>query len=126
MRMSRALRKLDSERGRMKKGVILLLTLGTGIGSALFIDGTLVPNTEFGHVELKGRDAEYWAAESVRKKRKLSWRKWARQVNLYLQAMEFYLSPDLIIIGGGASSKHEKFIPQLEARHSRHPRSASQ
>ena len=74
-------------------GVVLLLTLGTGIGSALFIDGTLVPNTEFGHVELKGHDAEYWAAESVRKKKKLSWKKWARQVNLFLQAMEFYLSP---------------------------------
>ena len=100
--------------GKDEKGVVLLLTLGTGIGSALFIDGTLVPNTEFGHVELKGHDAEYWAAESVRKKRKLSWRKWARQVNLYLQAMEFYLSPDLIIIGGGASRKHEKFIPQLK------------
>ena len=100
--------------GKDQGGVILLLTLGTGIGSALFIDGTLVPNTEFGHVELKGHDAEYWAAESVRKKRKLSWRKWARQVNLYLQAMEFYLSPDLIIIGGGASRKHEKFIPQLK------------
>ena len=100
--------------GKDEAGVVLLLTLGTGIGSALFIDGTLVPNTEFGHVELKGHDAEYWAADSVRKKRKLGWKKWARQVNLYLQTMEFYLSPDLIIIGGGASRKHEKFIPQLE------------
>ena len=100
--------------GKDEVGVVLLLTLGTGIGSALFIDGTLVPNTEFGHVELKGHDAEYWAADSVRKKRKLGWKKWARQVNLYLQSMEFYLSPDLIIIGGGVSRKHEKFIPQLE------------
>ncbi len=100
--------------GKDEVGTILLLTLGTGIGSALFIDGTLVPNTEFGHVELKGHDAEYWAADSVRKKRKLGWKKWAKQVNLYLQKMEFYLSPDLIIIGGGASRKHEKFIPQLE------------
>ena len=71
----------------MRRASFFLLTLGTGIGSALFIDGTLVPNTEFGHVELKGHDAEYWAAESVRKKRKLGWKKWARQVNLYLQAM---------------------------------------
>lgn len=100
--------------GKDEAGVVLLLTLGTGIGSALFIDGTLVPNTEFGHVELKGHDAEFWAAESVRKKRKLSWKKWASQVNLYLRAMEFYLSPDLIIVGGGASRKHEKFLPQLE------------
>ena len=100
--------------GKDQGGVVLLLTLGTGIGSALFIDGTLVPNTEFGHVELKGRDAEYWAADSVREKRKLGWKKWARQVNCYLQAMEFYLSPDLIIIGGGVSRKHEKFIPKLE------------
>ena len=100
--------------GKDEVGVVLLLTLGTGIGSALFIDGTLVPNTEFGHVELKGHDAEYWAADSVRKKRKLGWKKWARQVNLYLQSMEFYLSPDLIIIGGGVSRKHEEFIPQLE------------
>jgi polyphosphate glucokinase len=100
--------------GKDEVGVVLLLTLGTGIGSALFIDGTLVPNTEFGHVELKGHDAEYWAADSVRKKRKLGWKKWARQVNLYLQSMEFYLSPDLIIIGGGVSRKHEKVIPQLE------------
>lgn len=100
--------------GKDQGGVVLLLTLGTGIGSALFIDGTLVPNTEFGHVELKGHDAEYWAADSVRKKRKLGWKKWARQVNLYLQAMEFFLSPDLIIIGGGVSRKHEKFFPELE------------
>ena len=100
--------------GKDEVGTVLLLTLGTGIGSALFIDGTLVPNTEFGHVQLKGHDAEYWAADSVRKKRKLGWKKWAKQVNLYLQKMEFYLSPDLIIIGGGASRKHEKFIPQLE------------
>ena len=100
--------------GKDQGGVVLLLTLGTGIGSALFIDGTLVPNTEFGHVELKGHDAEYWAADSVREKRKLGWKKWARQVNFYLQAMEFYLSPDLIIIGGGVSRKHEKFIPKLE------------
>ena len=100
--------------GKDQGGVVLLLTLGTGIGSALFIDGTLVPNTEFGHIELKGHDAEYWAADSVRKKRKLGWKKWARRVNLYLKAMEFYLSPDLIIIGGGVSRKHEKFIPELE------------
>ena len=100
--------------GKDQGGVVLLLTLGTGIGSALFIDGTLVPNTEFGHVELKGHDAEYWAADSVREKRKLGWKKWARQVNFYLQAMEFYLSPDLIIIGGGVSRKHQKFIPKLE------------
>lgn len=100
--------------GRDQSGVVLVLTLGTGIGSALLIDGILVPNTEFGHIELNGHRAEYWAADSVRKAHKLTWKKWANQVNMYLQAMEFYLSPDLIILGGGVSSKHEKFIPYLK------------
>ena len=100
--------------GRDQSGVVLVLTLGTGIGSALLIDGILVPNTEFGHIELNGHSAEYWAADRVRKAQKLTWKKWANQVNMYLQAMEFYLSPDLIILGGGVSSKHEKFIPHLK------------
>ena len=100
--------------GKGREGVVLVLTLGTGIGSALFIDGTLVPNTEFGHVQIDGRDAEYWAAGSARTNRGLSWKKWAKRVSKYLTAIEFYLSPDLIIIGGGVSKKHDKFIPRLK------------
>ena len=99
--------------GRDRRGVVLVLTLGTGIGSALFVDGKLVPNTEFGHIEVRGRDAETWAAESVRERRKLSWKRWARRVDEYLGRMQFYLWPELIILGGGVSQQHEKFLPLL-------------
>src|SRR6202035_953507 len=86
-----------------KSGTVLMLTLGTGIGSALFIDGNLVPNTEFGHVEIRGKDAEKRAAESVREGHEMSWGKWAGRVDEYLEHMENLLSPRLIIIGGGIS-----------------------
>lgn len=99
--------------GKGRKGVVLIVTLGTGIGTALFVDGRLVPNTEFGHIEVKGREAEKWAAESVRDRKGLSWKKWAKRVNEYLKCLQFYLWPELIIIGGGISKKHEKFLPQL-------------
>ena len=99
--------------GAGRKGVVLVLTLGTGIGSALFVDGHLVPNTEFGHIELNGRSAERWAADSVREKEGLSWSKWAQRVNEYLAAVQFYLWPELIIVGGGVSKKHQKFLPLL-------------
>ena len=91
----------------------MIVTLGTGIGTALFVDGQLVPNTEFGHIELKGREAEKWAAESVRDRKGLSWKKWAKRVDEYLKRLQFYMWPELIIIGGGISKKHEKFLPQL-------------
>ena len=99
--------------GRDHRGVVLIITLGTGIGSALFIDGRLVPNTEFGHIEIRGRNAERWAAESVRERKGLSWKKWALRVDEYLGRMQFYLWPELIIIGGGVSKKHDKFLPLL-------------
>ena len=99
--------------GQGRKGVVLLITLGTGIGSALFIDGQLVPNTELGHIEIRGKDAEKRAAASARENKDLSWKKWARNVDEYLQHMARYLNPDLIIIGGGVSKKHEKFLPRL-------------
>jgi polyphosphate glucokinase len=96
-----------------QKGTVLMLTLGTGIGSALFIDGILVPNTEFGHIEIRGKDAEKRASELVREEQDLSWGKWAGRVDEYLEHMEQLLSPQLIIIGGGISKKSEKFLPLL-------------
>jgi polyphosphate glucokinase len=104
--------------GRDRQGVVLVLTLGTGIGSALFVNGHLVPNTELGHLYLSGRrrDAEYHAAVSARRRDQLSWRQWAGRLDKYLQHVEFIFSPHYIILGGGASKKHEKFIPRLHVR----------
>jgi polyphosphate glucokinase len=96
-----------------QRGTVLMLTLGTGIGSALFIDGILVPNTEFGHIEIRGREAEKRASELVREEHDLSWGKWAGRVDEYLEHMEHLLWPKLIIIGGGVSKKSEKFLPFL-------------
>ena len=102
--------------GAGKKGTVLLLTLGTGIGSALFYDGVLVPNTEFGHIELHGHDAEKRASEHAREVGDLSWSKWAGRVDAYLDKMEELLSPDLIIVGGGVSRQSDKFLPRLTLR----------
>jgi polyphosphate glucokinase len=96
-----------------ERGTVLLLTLGTGIGSALFTQGVLVPNTEFGHIEIRGRDAEKRASELVREQLDLSWGKWAGRVDEYLRHMEQLLSPGLIIVGGGISRKSDKFLPLL-------------
>lgn len=90
--------------------VLLMITLGTGIGSALFIDGNLIPNTELGHIEVNEKDAEALAANSVREKKKLSWKKWGKKVNKYLTTLENLLSPDIIIIGGGVSKHSDKFF----------------
>lgn len=102
--------------GAVHTGVVLLLTFGTGIGSALLVDGTLVPNTELGHLEVKGRDGETLAAASVREEEDLSWKEWATRLNDYLHAVETVVWPDLIIVGGGISKKAEKWIPLLENR----------
>lgn len=99
--------------GRRREGLVIVLTLGTGIGTALFVNGHLVPNTELGHIELHGREAEKWAAASVREAKNLSWKRWARRVDAYLRRMHRYFWPDLFIIGGGVSRKHEKFLPRL-------------
>jgi polyphosphate glucokinase len=99
--------------GHGHDGTVLLLTLGTGIGSALFYDGVLIPNTEFGHIEIHGEDAEKRASEHAREIGDLSWGKWAGRVDAYLDKMEALLSPDLIIIGGGVSKKSDKFLPRL-------------
>lgn len=97
-------------------GVVLVVTLGTGIGSAIFLNGQLLPNTEFGQVELDGTIAEKKAATVIREREDLSWKKWAKRVNRYLMHMDKLLSPDLIIIGGGVSSSPEKFFPYLEIK----------
>ncbi|MBI4879020.1 MAG: ROK family protein [Planctomycetes bacterium] len=99
--------------GRAARGVTLVITLGTGIGTALFVDHVLVPNTEFGHIEIDGRDAEEIASARVRKEKSLGWKKWVRGVDRYLQRMCQDQSLDRIIIGGGVSKKHEKFLPLL-------------
>lgn len=100
--------------GRNREGLVIMVTLGTGIGTALFINGHLVPNTELGHLTLRGRDAETWAAESVREKKDLGWKKWARRVDAYLRLLQGYFWPDAFIIGGGVSRKWRKFLPQLK------------
>ena len=99
--------------GAGQDGTVLMLTLGTGIGSALFVNGVLVPNTEFGHIEIHGREAEKRASEHAREEHDLSWGPWAGRVDEYLEHMEALLSPSLIIIGGGISRKSDKFLPLL-------------
>lgn len=99
--------------GRRHSGLVIVVTLGTGIGTALFINGHLVPNTELGHLVLRGRDAETWAAASVRESKKLSWKKWAQRVDAYLHLLQRYFWPDLFIVGGGISKKWQKFLPRL-------------
>jgi polyphosphate glucokinase len=100
--------------GRGRSGVVMMLTFGTGIGSGLFIDGVLVPNTELGHLELDGHDAESRAAASARKRDDLSWSAWAKRVQRYLQHVEQLFSPDLFIAGGGASKQSDQWMPLLE------------
>lgn len=102
--------------GRGREGVVLLLTIGTGIGSALFVDGRLVPNTEFGHLEVRGRKAEHIASGKVRQTKRLSWKKWSRRLRIVLQHYEDIVWPDRIVIGGGVSKKADKFIPLLDVR----------
>ena len=94
-------------------GTVVMLTFGTGIGSALFIQGILVPNTEFGHIEIRGQDAEKRASERAKGLHDLSWGKWAGRVDEYLQHIEAVLSPSLFIVGGGISRQSEKWVPRL-------------
>lgn len=103
-------------RGRGKKNTVLLLTFGTGIGSALFFDGKLFPNAELGHVPWRGKPFERYAAASVRKRARLDWKQWAQRVNVYLAVMERLFSPRLIILGGGISKKADKFMPYIKAK----------
>ncbi len=102
--------------GRDTAGVVAVITLGTGIGSALFADGTLVPNSELGHLPFYEGVAEDWAAESVREREDLSWEEYARRLQAYLDLVQRVLWPQLIIIGGGISNIADKFLPLLQLR----------
>lgn len=102
--------------GAGHQGQVVVLTFGTGIGSAMFIDGKLVPSTEFGHIEVDGHDAESQAAASVKDDLELSYEEWAPRVTRYVQSLEKFLWPDLLIAGGGVSRKGHKWIPLLETR----------
>jgi polyphosphate glucokinase len=101
--------------GRGIAGTVVLLTLGTGIGSAVFLDGKLLPNTEFGHMEVRGKDAESRAAERVREEKDLGWEEWGARVGEVIARLAFLLNPDLIIIGGGVSRKADKFLPVVQS-----------
>jgi len=100
--------------GRDRSGVVIMLTFGTGIGSGLFLDGALVPNSELGHVELDGVDAEVRAAASARTRDDISWKQWAKRVEHYLRHIELLFSPDLFILGGGVSKSAAKWVPRLD------------
>ena len=99
--------------GRGQPGTVIMITLGTGIGSAIFHRGQLLPNTEFGHLEIEGEDAEFRASDAARQRDDLSWKKYARRLNKYLATTETLFWPNLFIIGGGISKESEKFLPLL-------------
>lgn len=102
--------------GKGQTGVVVLLTFGTGIGSAVLNNGVLLPNTEFGHLEVDGKIAEHRAAASVREAKGMSWHHWSKEVSRVLEAVENLVSPDLIIAGGGVSREAAKWIPLLTNR----------
>jgi polyphosphate glucokinase len=97
-------------------GTVLLLTLGTGIGSALVRDGALVPNTELGHLELDGYDAETRASDAARKREDLSWEQWAERLTRYVRHVDRLLWPDLVVLGGGVSKKSDRWLHLLDVR----------
>ena len=99
--------------GRERRGLVVILTLGTGVGSSLFINGHLVPNTEFGHLIIRGKDAEWRTSDRARQEKDYSWKAWGKRLSEHLQYMETLITPDLFIIGGGVSKKYEKFFPHI-------------
>jgi polyphosphate glucokinase len=98
------------------RGTVLLITLGTGIGSGLIVDGVLVPNTEFGHLQIDGRDAEERASDAARVRLDMSWSEWAKHLQKYFRTLEDLVWPDLIVVGGGVSKKHDNYLPLLKLR----------
>jgi polyphosphate glucokinase len=100
--------------GRGQPGLVIMVTLGTGIGTAIIFDGRLVPNSELGHIEIEGKEGEDIAADSARQEEKMSWKKYAKHLNRYLSRLEALFWPDLFILGGGISKEHDKFVPRLE------------
>jgi polyphosphate glucokinase len=97
-----------------KDGLVILTTLGTGIGTALINDGVLIVNAELGHLEIDGHDAESQAAYSAKEREDLSWKQWAKRLQQYYSKLEFLLSPELFVVGGGISKHHEEFLPLLD------------
>jgi len=110
--------------GRGFSGAVLLLTLGTGVGSALFYRGVLYPNSELGHLPIRGRSAERFISSAARKRRGLGWKAWGTELGSYLRTLEMLLSPELIIIGGGVSAKSEKFFKYAKCRAPKVPAAA--
>ena len=103
--------------GRNNLGTVVIITLGTGIGSAFFRKGVLLPNSELGHIYLKnGMEAEHFASDKVREEEDLGWKQWGKRLNELFQHIDFIFSPDLIIVGGGVSKKYEKFFPFIEVK----------
>lgn len=100
--------------GRDRSGVVVIVTLGTGIGTAVFVNGTLVPNTELGHVELEGVDTETRTSAAAREREGLSFKAWSVRLQRYFSHLELLLSPDLFIVGGGISKNADKFLPRLD------------
>jgi polyphosphate glucokinase len=98
------------------KGVVILITLGTGLGTAIFTDGKLVPNTELGHLIIRGKDAERRASDAARQRKELSWEEWAKRLNEYLSYLENLFWPDLFVLGGGISKMSHKYVPMLELK----------
>ncbi len=99
--------------GKGIMGAVLLVTIGTGLGTSVFIDGVLLPNTELGHIEIDCEDAELLASNTARIRDDLSWGRWAKRLDTYLNRLEALIWPDLIILGGGVSKQHKKFLPHL-------------
>ena len=102
--------------GKDRKGVVIMITLGTGIGCALFNNGVLLPNTEFGHIEIEGKDAELLASGSARDNERLPWKEYAKRVQKYLRKLDALLWPDLVILGGGVSKEADKFLADVKVR----------
>ena len=102
--------------GKDRKGVVIMITLGTGIGCALFNNGVLVPNTELGHIEIDGQDAELLASGSARDNERLPWKEYAKRVQKYFRRLDALLWPDLVILGGGVSKEAEKFLADVKVR----------
>jgi polyphosphate glucokinase len=97
-----------------RRGLVIVTTLGTGIGSAMVNDGVLVPNSELGHLEIDGHDAESRAANSARTRENLSWEHWAKRLATYYRTLEMLFSPDLFVVGGGVSKESDAFLPLLD------------
>jgi len=102
--------------GKDKRGVVIMITLGTGIGCAVFHDGVLLTNTELGHIEIDGKDAERLASGSARDDEKLSWKEYGKRIQRYLRKIDALLWPDLFIIGGGVSKEADKYLPDIKIR----------